>query len=98
MIRLPTGAPPQLRCGYRAAAGLTAPLWAMTIAGIWMPWDDRAQGVLRAAAAAAIIIAAMCWAACWVHDGQVRSLIRQNGDLWRRIPEQDRPPLLESVR
>lgn len=95
---LPPGAPPQLRRGCLAMSLAAVPLWGLTIAGIWLPWDWRAQGVIRAAAVTAAVIAGMCWGLCWLHDGQMRAVIRQNGDLYRRIPQEARPPRMVSAR
>lgn len=91
---LPAGAPPQLRHGCRLMGLAAVPLWTLSIAAIWVHWDWRSVGVIRTLAAVAIIGAIVCWAVSWLHDSQQRALTRLTGDLYRRIPEQDRPPLL----
>lgn len=77
---------------------LAVPLWGVGIAGICRGWDWRAMSLVHDAAVSALVIAGMCWAAAWIHDDQQEALIRQNADLWRRIPEGDRPPLLRHAR
>lgn len=77
---------------------LAAPLWGLMIAGALQGWDWRVMSVVHDAAVCAIVLAGAWWGIAWLHDGQQRALIRQNGDLYERAPKDARPRLLERVR
>lgn len=98
----PAAAPRPLRRGFWTFALLAAMFLVPVVANIWLPglWNTRAIGACRAAAVITGAGAIACWVGGIVSaDGRrdrqdVRDLIRQNADLYRQIPEQDRPPRL----
>jgi len=90
---MPEGTPPPLRRGCRLTLAAAIPLWAIGTWGTWVPW--RLVPNVRDAAVVALVLAGVWWGQAQGHDDQVRALIRQNGDFYRRIPEDDRPPLLQ---
>jgi len=97
VFALPAGTPPGLRAAYRVLLPAAAALWGLSVAGIWeMPLI--ALIVIVAAAS----VTAICGFACWVlgiisADGRCE-LIRLSADLYQRIPEGNRPPLVQSAR
>jgi hypothetical protein len=97
-IGLPAGTPPQLTTACRALVPVTAALWALEIAGIWWHWDARAAGVALGAAVATLVLAGMCWIAAIMSADGRHELIRLSADLYERIPEDRRPPLVRSAR
>jgi hypothetical protein len=96
---VPPSAPRSLRRGFWIFAALFAALSAPVVGDIWAAsCNPRAIAAMRAAAVLAGAIAAICWADAHRYDRDARALIRQNDDLYDRIPEDDRPPLLRSAR
>lgn len=72
-------------------------LWGTAIAAIWVPVEAIALSDVQAAAATATTLAAVLWLARWHYDDERMLLIRAIGDLWERIPEDSRPPVLRPL-
>lgn len=94
---LPSGAPSRLRVAWRVLAPLAAALWGLTVPSAWWAWRPPVMEVLGRAAVTVTIVAALCWFAGVLSADGRRDLIRQNADLYRRIPEDERPPTLQQV-
>lgn len=99
LLRLPDETPPGLRDAWHFLVPFTAALWGAGIAGIflWDP-DPAAMSVIHDAAVATVILAGGCRLEAARHGGDIRLLTRQNADLYRRIPEDQRPRRVVSVR
>lgn len=99
LLRLPDETPPGLRDAWHFLVPFSAVLWAAGVAGIflWDP-DPAAMSVIHDAAVSTIVLAGLCRATATRYDGDVRALIRQNDDLYDRIPEDQRPARMVSVR
>ena len=91
---LPEGTPRPLLIACRALVTGTIILWSMTAPDIWTLWAPRAGAAVIA------VVAFMCWlgAFMWHRLGDLVELIRLSADLYRRIPEDRRPPLVRSAR
>lgn len=95
-LGLPDGTPAQLRCACRLLAALVIAA-AGALAG---EWGTRLQGLC----AEAVVVTAVCGWGSWLtalviaatarRRDDLLALIRQNAELWTRIPPQDRPALL----
>jgi len=94
---VPESAPRCLIRGFWLFAVLSAALWGLGIAGAWRNWDWRAMSIVLDAAVSVLILAGLCWADAQRYDRDMRMITRQNADLYRRIPEDDRPPVLQRV-
>lgn len=90
------GAPPALRAACRVLAPLAAALLAASVAGIWL-MPLRAHVAVLAGMVASIAALARCWAAGIASADGRRELTLLSADLYRRIPEDERPPLLSVV-
>jgi hypothetical protein len=108
---MPEGAPPQLLRGFRLFAIASIALWVAGAAGTGLPWSPRVVPEIRDGAMLTGLIAPMLWCSAFIirrldeerrlrerDQEDRRTLIRQNGDLYRRIPKEDRPEPLRCVR
>lgn len=73
----------------------SAALWGADIVNVFTEWmPGRGAEVEGGAAVMTGIVAALLWVALWARDWDLTHLIRLSADLYRRIPADDRPPLL----
>jgi len=94
---MPEGTPQALRRGCRAMLAAAIPLCAVSVTGMIQGWAWPSMSNVHDAVVITLILAGAWWGDAQQHDDQVRALIRQNGDFYRRIPEGDRPPLLRAT-
>jgi len=94
---VPASAPRCLIRGFWLFAVLSAAFWGLGILGAWRGWDWRSTSLVHDAAVATVILAGLCWADAQRYDRDMRMLTRQNADLYHRIPEDDRPPVLREA-
>lgn len=73
-------------------------LWSFVAVDIWAPLNSSLVADMRSLAVALTVMAWTTGLAMIVRDNDHRALIRLCGDLWDRIPETERPPLVQSVR
>ena len=109
-LGMPQGAPPRLRDGCRAMLAATIPLWALGFLGASQDWGWGTMSLVHDGAVTTALGALICWCTAFIvsrvdegrrqrerDQADWRALIRQNGDLWCRIPEGDRPSLLREA-
>lgn len=94
---LPDGMPDALRAACKLLFPAAALLFAAAVAGIWV-MPTKVLMAIVIGWLGAFLAAILCWVVGVRSDGQVRALTRQNADLYRRIPEDRRPPLLRHAR
>ena len=79
----------------------SACLWALAVAGAWLRIGEG-ENLARAAAVTVtvtgVIIATGLWLERRLRGDDWRTLTRLSADLYSRIPEEDRPPLMRSAR
>jgi len=94
LASLPSASPPGLARAWHVLWPVTLLLWALAMVGCLENLDWRAMSLVHDAAVAAVVLAGQCRHAARRYDDDVRALIRQNDDLYERIPEGRRPPVL----
>jgi hypothetical protein len=87
-----------LRAAAVALTIVTVALWGLAAAATWARFGRTAMDIETAGAAATAVLAGMAWMAGFLRNEEWRTLIRLCGDLYQRIPEDGRPPLVRSAR
>jgi hypothetical protein len=98
---MPEGTPAPLLWGFRLFLGASVALWV---------GGAMATAQIRDGAVVAALTAPMLWCTAFIigrieegrrererHQADLSTLILQNGDLYRRIPQDDLPPLLREA-
>jgi len=94
---VPGSAPRCLIRGFWIFAILGAAFWGVGALAAWQGWDWRAASLIHDAAVTTVLLAGLCWSNAQQYDRDMRALIRQNDDLYDRIPEENRPPVLRAA-
>lgn len=93
LLRLPDGAPPQLRAAYRMLWPVAGALWTAAVPGIW---EMSTRGLLVDLAGAAVATRFLfgCWRAGIDYDGDRQALTGALADALQRMPEDQRREML----
>ena len=97
MFLLPSATSRGLACAWHVLWPGALFLWAIAVIGCCRGWDWRSMSLIHDAAVATVILAGQCRHAARQYDEDVKALIRQNDDLYERIPEDLRPPLMRAA-